>query len=60
MPLLSEQHVRDLAERIREVDIIAVTHNGNRYDIPILDQEFKRAGVKCLSNSKAHLTVCEC
>ena len=45
---------QDLAERIREADIIA-TYNGNRYDIPILDEEFKRAGVNVDLNSKAHL-----
>ena len=44
----------DLANRIREADIIA-TFNGNRYDIPILDEEFKRAGVKVELGSKAHL-----
>lgn len=44
----------DLAARIREADIIA-TYNGNHYDIPILDAEFKRAGIPIDFNSKLQL-----
>ena len=44
----------DLAARIREADIIA-TYNGNHYDIPILDAEFKRAGMPIDFNSKLQL-----
>ena len=44
----------ELADRIDKAEMIA-TYNGNRFDIPILDAEFKRAGMSVELISKLPL-----
>lgn len=45
---------RDLVRKIEQADII-VQYNGNRFDIPILDSDFKRAGIRIQASSKHQL-----
>ena len=49
-----DQVAQELGDRINEADMIA-TYNGNRFDIPILDAEFKRAGMPIDLSSKLPL-----
>jgi DNA polymerase-3 subunit epsilon len=48
------QAASELADRIKKAEMIA-TYNGNRFDIPILDAEFKRAGMSVELSSKLPL-----